>query len=92
MVIGVNSSYSVDLEGADVFVSLSDVVRCSGTVVNFLGDPLPFTVKLDNDSTELSIGDIVEPPSIGGGDPRVCGDKKFRTSEHSRTPGTRSKV
>jgi hypothetical protein len=91
--MGVNSAYSVALAVAGVFGSVSDTIICSGTVVNFLGDPpVPFTVKLDNDSTELSMGDIVEPPSIGGGDPRVWGDRKLRTSEHSLIPGTRSNV
>lgn len=93
MVIGVSSAYSVDLAVAGFFGSLSDVVICSGTVVNFLGDPpVPLMVKLDNDSTELSIGDIEEPPSMGGGDPRDCGDRKFRTSEPSLTPGIKSNV
>ena len=93
MVIGVSSAYSVDLAVTDVFGSLSGVVICSGTVVSFRGDPpVPFTGRFDNDSTELSIGDIVEPTSMGGGDPRDCGDRKFRTSEHSLTPGIKSNV
>lgn len=70
--MGVSSAYSVDLGAAGVFGSLFDAVICSGTIVNFLGDPpVPFTVRFDNDSTELSIGDIVEPFSTGGGDPRA---------------------
>jgi hypothetical protein len=93
MVMGVSSAYSVDLVATGLFGSLSKVVICSGTVVSFLGDPpVPFAVKLDKDSTELSIGDIVVPPSRGGGDPTVWGDRKLRTSGDSLTPGTNNSV
>jgi len=93
MVMGVSSAYSVDLVAARLLGSLSEAVACSGTVVNFLGDPpVPLTGKLDKDSTELSMGDIVEPPSRGGGDPRVWGDRKLRTSGDSLTPGTNNNV
>lgn len=93
IVMGVNSAYSLIFAVALDLGSMSDAVICSGTVVNFRGEPVvPLTGRFDNDSTELSMGDIVDPPSIGGGEPKLWGDRKLRTSELSRTPGTSSKV
>jgi hypothetical protein len=66
IVMGVSSTYSF-LEEVDL-PSMSSDPDCSGTVVNFLGDPLPLIVTFDNDSTELSMADRSSP---GGGDPMV---------------------
>ena len=91
--MGVNSANSFSFAVALDFGSMSSEVICSGTVVSFRGDPVvPLTGKFDNDSTELSMGDMVDPPSMGGGEPKLCGDRKLRTSGHSRTLGTTSKV
>jgi hypothetical protein len=69
IVIGVSSAYSTAVFAVVDLDSPSELFACSGTVVNFRGDPVPLAGKFDKDSTELSIGDIVLPSYDG--DPRL---------------------